>query len=136
MGETRGLPGCRDYFGVCTLGCFYMEKTSILKRKPCFWISQICGGALILFVSYFWSLSFGSVLCGILLVFVNMEFLFWLFPLRSVSVFFLLLKYSFLALIIYILSSYIDGLSFLVGLSIMFFYLLGLSLEAIKYDSL
>ena len=113
-----------------------MEKTSILKRKPFFWISQICGGALIFLASYFWSLSFGSVLCGMLLVFVNMEFLFWLFPLRSVSLYFLLLKYSVFALIVYILSSYIDGLSFLVGLSIVFFYLLGLSLEVMKYDSL
>ena len=113
-----------------------MEKTSILKRKPCFWISQICGGVLILLVSYYWSLSLSSVLCGVLLVFVNMELLFWLFPLRSVSLFFLIFKYLALALIIYILSSYIDGLSFLAGLSIVFFYLLGLSLEALKYDSL
>ena len=113
-----------------------MEKTSILKRKPCFWISQICGGGLILLASYYWSLSLGSVLCGVLLVFVNMELLFWLFPLRAVSLYFLILKYAGLALIIYILSLYMDGLSFLVGLSIVFFYLLGLSLEVLKYDSL
>ena len=113
-----------------------MEKTSILKRKPCFWISQICGGGFILLAVYYWSLSLVSVLCGVLLVFVNMELLFRLFPLRAFSLYFLILKYSFLALIIYILSSYIDGLSFLAGLSIVFFYLLGLSLEALKYDSL
>lgn len=113
-----------------------MEKTSILKRKPCFWVSQLCGGIAILLASYYWTLSFRSVLCGVLLVFVNMEFLFWLFPLRPISLYFFVLKYSLLALLIYILASYIDGLSFLVGLSIMFFYLLGLSLEVMKYDSL
>ncbi len=113
-----------------------MEKTSILKRKPCFWISQAVGGAFLLTAVYYGSLSMASMLCGVLLIFFNMEFLFWIFPSRTLSLYFLILKYFFLAVIIYILSPYIDGLSFLAGLSIVFFYLLGLSLEVVKYDSL
>ena len=105
-------------------------------RKAVFWAIQVIGLTLIQVGAYYWKLSFGSVWMGILLVYMNMEILFWIIRNFFSSFYFILLKYLLFVLLIYFLKDHIELISFLLGLSSVFFYIIGLSIGAVRNDSL
>ena len=110
-----------------------MEKIEI-KRGRLFWMIQALSLLLILGVSYFLSLSYVSfsylgLLCGILTALFNMEIL---LRIQRLPLFFIFFKYLFLALGLFFILPYLDNFSFLLGLSFIFSYLVGMSVEALK----
>ncbi len=105
-------------------------------RKSIFWTIQAIGLLFIQAGASYWKLSFWSVWGGILLVYLNMEILFWVIRNFFSSFYLIVLKYLIFVLLIYFLKDYIDLLSFLLGLSSIFFYIVGLSVEAVRNDSL
>ena len=119
------------------MGVFALEKISLIKRRPIFWYIQIGGWGVIMAISFYFSLSFVSVLCGVVAGYVNIEWLFQTFLLK-LSFIFSMLKYMIFFLILYVLiKNYdLDGISFLVGMTSLVCCLIGLGAEAIRYDSL
>ena len=81
------------------------------------------------------SFSFFDVLCGAVIGYLNMFFLLTIFrPGLYFGV--LILKSIVFLFLIYALFQYLDGFSFLFGISSQLLYLMGLSLEVLKHDSL
>ena len=115
------------------MGAFSLEKFEI-KRSRIFWLIQAASLLLILGVSYLFSLSYSSfshlgMLCGILTAVLNMEIL---LRIQRLPFFFIFFKYLLLAGGLFFILPYLDNFSFLLGLSFIFSYLVGMSVEALK----
>ena len=110
-------------------------KAIFLKRKPIFWAVQIGGLILIAGASLWFSFSLPAVLSGAVLGYLNMALLLKIFR-PGISFSFLILKAAVFLFLIYVLLRYLDGFSFLFGISSQLLYLMGLSLEVLKHDSL
>ena len=105
----------------------------VSRRKPIFWLCQAIGVLLIILTCYLLSLSLVSVICGIFVAYINMELVIRMLQPR---LFFIIFKYIILFSFLYVLIPYLDGMSFILGISGMLFYLMGLCVEVFKYDSL
>ena len=105
-----------------------LEKLEV-KRGPLFWAIQALSLFLILGACYLLSFSYLGVFCGILTALFNMEIL---LRIQRLPFFFIFFKYLFLALGLFFVLPYLDNFSFLLGLSFIFSYLVGMSVEALK----
>ena len=99
-----------------------------VKRGRIFYLSLLLGFGLISSLSFFFSLPYASVLCGMATASLNMEMMIRFVILNKI---FLLFKYAGLILLLYFLIPYVEGGAFLLGLSFVFSYLIGLSLEVL-----
>ena len=85
--------------------------------------------------SLWFSFSLLAVLSGAVLGYFNMALLLKIFR-PGIRLVFLVLKSAVFLFLIYVLFQYLDGFSFLFGISSQLLYLMGLSLEVLKHDSL
>ena len=111
-----------------------MEKTALinfkLKRSWFFWIGPVLGLLFLSFIGWVFSLSFPSLLIGVFISYVNVEFLIHFHLLR-----FYIIKYVILFGALYFLIPYLSVVSFLIGLSGFFFYLIGFCIEVLRDDT-
>ena len=99
---------------------------NLFSRTRLFWLIQAVGILAIQAGVFSFELSVGSAWAGILLVFLNMEILLWIVRTLFSTFYLIFLKYTLFGVLIYFLKDYIDFVSFLVGLSSMIFYIIGL----------
>lgn len=109
-----------------------MIDKNIFHRGPGFWYLQVLGWIFILSLGYGLSFSLISVFCGLIVSFVNMEIL---IKMMQINWYWISLKYIVLSGLLYIFIPFVDAFSFLLGLSSVFFYLIGLCAKVLEYDS-